>query len=456
MTDRGPALDELTSERERAPRSPTGSAWVRRGLAALVVVALGGLTVANLLGDGDERDRPPTRPTTSQQPSPEITPTSQPLSALRWTVRGDLADDTAFTSAVLDVARAKDPGAEKVLYAATLPDRSRLAFVATGYDDAGGPGFRSAGVQALHVSAGASPSVTGLTFAGDVTSPDALVGWAGHVRDGEVYAALLGRPAPLEAHVSSEIDYAKDGSAHRGWQPVRSRDGSAIVELGRETDPLVVARTPYGEDSYPLLMNVDGEPTEETRDKLVAAVRIDGLDDSYRGPKRAGVARAVVDGSWVMLDPRRADIRVLWSGRLEGKQRGALLLLRRPDGATFQLFVFQDEDGAVYPQGISPVPWDDAELVPWILQAGHPGVQQVLVNPSGAGTATIDPAGGEESLRVTIGRNGTGVLGADPSYLPRILRGAIITVLSPSGRRIVQLEWTAYSSEDDPYLLDSL
>jgi hypothetical protein len=449
-------LDELSSERDRdtSPHPGGRSAWLRRGLAALVVVLVGALTVPNLLGDGDDPEPPPVRPTTSQQTSPEITPTSQPLSALRWTVRGDLADDTDFAPAVLDVAREKDPTAEKVLYAATLPDRSRLALVATGYDGPGGLGFTAAGVQALHVSAGASPSVGDLTYAGEVTSPDALVGWAGHGRDGEVYAVLLARPAPLEAHVSSAIDYTRDGTAHRSWEPVRSRDGSAIVDLGRETDPLVVARTTYGEDTYPLLMTVDGEPTDESRDRRVAEVRVAGLDDSYRGPNRTEVPRAVVDGSWAVLDPRRADIRVLWSGLLERKQRGALLLLRRSDGPTFQLFVLQSRDGEVFAQGIRPVPWADAHIVPWIHQTGEPGTQELLINPSGAGTGTIASAAGDESMRLSIGRNGVAALGID-SFLSRTLDGALITVLSPSGRRVVQFEWTALG-EDDPYLLDSL
>ena len=110
-------LDELSSARERDPSpQPAGrSAWVRRGLAAFVVVALGALTVVNLVGGGDEPERLPLRPTPSEQPSREITPTSQPLSALRWTVRGDLADDTDFTDAALDVARQEGGPAEKVL-----------------------------------------------------------------------------------------------------------------------------------------------------------------------------------------------------------------------------------------------------------------------------------------------------------------------------------------------------
>jgi hypothetical protein len=130
-------------------------------------------------------------------------------------------------------------------------------------------------------------------------------------------------------------------------------------------------------------------------------------------------------------------------------------MLRRPDGPTFQLFVFQGDDGSVYPQGIRAVPWADADVVPWILQTGQPDVPQLFVNPSGAGTATIDPPGGEEPLRLRIGRNGLVELGNDPTLVSQTLPGALITVLSPSGRRIVQFEWTGLR-EDDPYVLDSL
>ena len=446
-------LDELSSARERdASAQPAGrSAWVRRVLAALVVVALGALTVANLLGDGDEPERPPMRPTPSQQPSREIAPTSQPLSALRWTVRGDLADDTEFTGVVLDVARSRDPAAEKVLYAATLPDRSRFALVATGYDDAGGS-FRSAGVTALHVPAGSAPAAGQLSFAGEVTNPDALVGWAGRSRSGEVYAVLLGRPVPLEARLSSAIDYSSDGTAHRGWVPVRSNDGSAIVELGTETDPLLVAWMRYGEEASPLLMSVGGDITPRARHVVAASLRIHGLDSSYRGPNRTELRSAVVDGSWALLDPRRTDIRVLWSGVVTGASRGALLLLRRPDGPTFQLFV-QGDGGAVSAQGIRHLPWADADVTPWIIGTGQPGEPLLVVNPTGAGTATIDPAGGENPWRLRIGRSGIADLGTDPALVSQLLPGTHITVVSPSGRRVVETEWTG---EDDPYVLDSL
>ncbi len=451
-------LDELSSARERdtSPQRAGRSAWARRGLAALVVVALGGLTVASVLGEGDEPERPPLRPTPSQQPSREITPTSQPLSALRWTVRGDLAGDTEFTDAALAAARVADPRTEKVLYAATLPDRSRLAFAAVGYDGSGGLGFQPSGVTALHVPAGSLPAAGHLSFAGEVTDPDALVGWAGRSRSGEVYVVLLGRPAPLSARLSSAIDYTKDGTAHRGWQPVRGRDGSAIVELGDETDPLVVAWTTYGEDSHPLLMPVGGDISPGARAAVAASLRIDGLDGSYRGPNRDELRMSVVDGSWAVLDPRRTDIRVLWSGVVTGESRGALLLLRRPDGPTFQLFV-QGERGAVYGHGIRHLPWADADVTPWIIQTqtGQPGAPQLLVNPSGAGTATIASAGGEDSVRLRIGRNGIAEIGAESWFIVRGQPGARITVLSPSGRKVVETEWSG-EEELDPYVLDSL
>ena len=447
-------LDELSSTRERdtSPQAGGRSAWVRRCLAALVAVAVGLLTVVNLLGDGDDPERPPLRPTPSQQQSIEVTPTSQPLSALRWTVRGDLADDAEFTSAVLDVVRQEGSRAETLLYAATLPDKSRLALLGEGYGDAAGLGFQTAGVTALHVPAGSLPAAGHLSFAGEVTNPDDLVGWAGRSRSGEAYAVLLGRPAPLSARLSSAIDYTKDGSARRGWQPVRGRDGSAIVELGSDTDPLVVAWTTYGEDSEPVLMSVAGELTPRVRSDVAASLHVDGLAGSYRGPDRVELRRAVVDGSWAVLDPRQADIRVLWSGVVDGAQRGALLLLRRPDGPTFQLFV-QGDDSAVSPHGIRHLPWADADVTPWILHSERPGSPLLLVNPSGAGTATIGPAGGEDPWRLRIGRNGIADLGNDQGLVAQLEAGAHITVLAPSGREIVETEWI---NENDPYVLDSL
>lgn len=455
MTDRGPALDELTSERDRpAAGRTTRSAWVRRGLAAAALVAAAAVLGPSLLSGGDEPDPPRREPTASPGPTSAPPPTEPPLSALRWTLRGDLAGDAAFTAAALAVVQAVDPTVERVLYAGTLPDHSRIVLVGAGDQDSSGLAFRGAGMQALHVPAGAAPSAGRISFAGHVASPDDIAGWAGRARNGEVVAVLLGRPVPLDAQVSTTIDYSDDGRVGRSWQPARGRDGSAIVELGHDTDPLVVARTTSDEPTEPLLMAVDGDLTPKTRSAVAAKVRIGGLDSSYRGPARRDLPFAVVDGAWTLLDPRRADIRVAWSGRIRGRQRGALLVLRRPDGPTFQLFVLDGDDGYAYPQGVRHVPWGEADQVPWILQTGQPGTPLTLVNPSGAGTVVIEPPGGQEPRRVRIGANGLANLGGDQAVDAHELSGAQITVLSPKGREVATTEWSE-SDNFDPFALES-
>ena len=453
MTDGVPARDELSSERDRGtvPAS-SGSPWVRRGLAAAVVVALAAVVGPNLVAGGDAPERPRPEPSASREPLVEATPAPRPLSPLLWPVRGDLAGDSRFAAAALAAARERTRAAEKVLYAATLPDGSRLALVAASDQPASGYAYRGAAVQALHVPVGAEPAASRHSFAGSVASPDDLAGWAGHGRGGEVFAVLLGRPVPLEAQVSSAILYTKVGTASRSWQSVSSRDGSAIVRLGRDTDPLVVARTPYGENTYPLLMTVDGDLTEAARDAVAARVTVEGLDGSYRGPPSAALLRAVVDGTWVLFDPRRADVRVVWSGLVGGGQRGALLRMRRPDGATFQLFALQDEGGGTFAQGLRHVPWADGDVVPWVLETGQTGAPLLLVNPSGAGTALVSRLRGEEPLRVRIGRNGLANLGGDQGVAMRRLSGAALTVLSPSGRELVETEWAEFG-ESDPFVV---
>ena len=456
MTDRGPALDELTSERAQAPRVPTRSAWVRRGLAGAALVAAVALLGPSLLSQGDKPDEPRPEPTTSPGPTSRPPPTEPALSALRWTVRGDLAGNTEFAEAALAAVRVEDPGAEKVLYAGTLPDRSRIALVGTGTGpEASGFAFRGATVHALHVPAGKAPSAGRVTFAGGVESADGLAGWAGRVRNGEVVAVLLGRPTPLDAQVSTAIDYSEDGDISRSWEPVHSRDGSAVVELGRDTDPLVVARTTYDDTIDPLLMSVDGDLTPRSREAVAAQVRVAGLDGAYRGPARRELRRAVVDGAWALLDPRSADIRVLWSGRMGAHRRGALLLVRRSDGPTFQLFVFQEADGRAFPQGMRHLPWAGADTVPWILQTGQPETPLTLVNPTGAGTAVIEPPGGQAARRVPIGRDGTANLGDDQAIDAHELSGSVITVLSPKGREVATTTWSEAGYDFDPFALES-
>lgn len=457
MTDRGPALEELTSERDRpAAQGPTRAVWVRRGLAGAVVVAVAAVLGPSLLSDGDKPTPPRPQPTDSPMVTSPPEPSEHPLSALQWTVRGDLAGDNEFAAAALAVARTSDQTMERVMYAATLPDTSRIALVGAGdRDGTTALAFRGANVQALHVPAGAAPSKGTLSYAGQISSPDALAGWAGRIRSGAVVAVLLGRPVPLGAQISTVIDYRDDGSSSRTWQPVRGRDGSAIVDLGRATDPVLVARTTYDESLDPLVMDLDGalSITPRSRNSVAANVRVAGLDSgSYRGPSPRELRRAVVDGMWALFDPRQANIRVLWSGRLAPGKRGALLLVRRADGPMFQLFVFQLGTGETYPQGVRHVPRAQADLLPWITQTGQPGTPLLLVNPSGEGTAVLKPPGAAVR-RVKIGADGLANLGDDQALASRELSGSQIRVLSTTGRRVVSTDWPN-AGDFDPFVLD--
>ena len=392
--------------------------------------------------------------TSSQQPTHEVTPTSQPLSALRWTVRGDLADDAEFTAAVLDVARANNPATEKVLYAATLPDRSRLPLCwGTATRTLPGPGFEPAGVTAFHVPAGSSPAAGRLSFAGEVTDPDSLVGWAGRSRGGDVYVVLLGRPAPLAARLSSAIDYTSDGGA--GAAGSRS-----AVETGRRSSSSATTPTrsswrgrrtarPRPRCSCPS----GATSRRSARHDVAASLHIDGLDGAYGGPDRTELRNAVVDGSWAVLDPRRADIRVLWSGVVVGRSRGALLApagRARPSSSSSRARAGRSPcKASATCRGRTPTSPRGSS------GPAEPGAPLRVVNPSGAGSATIAPAGGEEPVRLRIGRSGLAEIAAESSFLARTLPGAVITVRSPSGRQVVETEWTG-EDELDPYVLDSL
>ena len=425
--------------------------WRGSGLVAVVAVAaaVGPGLVANS-DDAERRQRP--EPSASAKASASPTPTPDSPSALRWRARGDLADDTEFVAAALAAAQRQEPTAEKVLYAGTLPDSSRLAFVAVNdLSYSGGLAFRNTGVLALHVPAGASVQDGRLSDAGGISSADDLTGWAGHVGNGRVVAVLLGRPAPLDAQISVRIRYRPDGSAGRGWRGVGGRDGSAVVELGRDVDPLVAARARNpGPGSYPTLMAVDGQVTGDRFDELARDTVIRGLGDSYAGPPARALRRAVVDGSWVLLDSRQADVAVLWSGGLGRGERGALLRLRRADGATFQLFAFQHQDH-VFPEGVRHVPWAEADVLPWLFESGDPGRPMLLINPTGAGTASVSYPD-EPPRVVTFGANGTARFGVGAPSAPNLYR-AVIEVRAPTGELVVKSALNGVSN-DDPFALD--
>jgi hypothetical protein len=130
-----------------------------------------------------------------------------------------------------------------------------------------------------------------------------------------------------------------------------------------------------------------------------------------------------------------------------------LLVVRRADGPTFQLFVMQFGAGRVYPQGVRHVPWAHADQLPWITQTGELGTPLFLVNPSGRGTVVLQPAGAAQR-RVVIGADGLANLGDDQAVASTELSGSTVRVLSTSGRTVASIDWPN-EGDFDPFALAS-
>ena len=150
------ADDVLGSHRDDNDGGPLGRLPRHWRVAAVVVlvVAAAALVGPDLVSSpgaenaarGDRRESPP--PARSPQPGPSRPPAAD----LR--VRGDLADDPVFVDAALRRVLAGHPDVDRVLYAGTLPDGGRVAFVGRDRDDA--EGVRALDVYALTVPPGAS------------------------------------------------------------------------------------------------------------------------------------------------------------------------------------------------------------------------------------------------------------------------------------------------------------
>lgn len=449
--------DELSS----GPDGPRGgrfsrSPWLARGVG-LLALAVGAVVLGPGLVSSSQRSpradgRGPGPTATASAPTPS--PSRRPGVATVWRVRGNLAADRSFAQAAMARVGRERPGAGKVLYAATLPDGGRVAVLAVRPQDLGIDVGSALEVMSLHVPPRVPVEDGDVTQSGGIASPDDLAGWAGHGTDGHVYVVVLGRPAPLTARVSGRIDYHPDGSATRRWREVGARDGSALVDLGTRTDRLVVVGPASVGASPPVLLEVDGwgGGRQPAPDVVVQGVRA----ASYRGPSQDGLARALTDVSTEVLDLARTDVRVVWSGRLSPQRRAALVVLRRPDGPTFQAFAVEDDtttasDGGVgvWLQGPRSVPWSDATRVPWLFSSGEPGQDVLLVNPSGRGTASVVSAGQPPA-----------VVHLDARGLARLPAGVgdpfgdidtVVTVRSPSGRLVSKTQFERQQLAD-PYL----
>jgi hypothetical protein len=404
------------------------------GAAGVALVAAAAVVVGPGLVSNPDPGRPAARPAATAPPVAADAP-----------VRGDLASDLAFLRQVLGTVRAQHPDADRVLYAASLPDGGRVAFV--GRDRVEPPGTRALDVYAIRVLPGEPVRSGTVTVVGrGLVESTALMGWAGRGTDGSVYAALLSASGPLVGQVSPGIDYFPDGSAFRQWRDVRSPDGSLVVDLGPQTDPALFARSRASPAEVPIMMVLHGEQTTDPR-----TFELTGVGTGYAGPPPDLLADAVLDGCRHLFDLRNASVRVIWSGRIGRGQDGALLRVRRADGSAFQLLVGDSGGRQLFVHGPLRIPWEVADVLPWLFESGDPSRPLVLINPTGPGTASVSYP--EEPPRVVrVGRAGTALFGVGAPASPNLYR-ALVEVRSPKGEVVVKAPLTTVSSQD-PFLLD--
>lgn len=427
--------DESSGWLQRRPR-------VGQVLGVVVLLGVAAFVGPNLLADDDRRADP--RPTETSSGPP---PTPPDPVGIDWPIRGDLADDPVFVPAALSRVRRDRPAADRVLFATTLPDGSRLALVAGAPDGPPDSAGTRALVHALTVPTDA-PIYTGAveTVGRDIHESD-LVGVATRGRDSRVYAVLLAGPGPLVAQISARVDHRPDGGATRQWRDVGGADGAAVVDLGAETDPAVFARSRATRAALPVVMEVQG-----VIDGPAGRVEIGDADvGGYAGPDRAVLTRAVRDTCRALLRLADADIRVIWSGDLRGGFRSALLRIRRADGPAYQLLVGQTVTGETFAHGPLNVPWADADVMPWVFESGDPSTPLLVINPTGRGTASVSHPD-EPPRLVRFEADGLAPLGAGAPSASNLF-GAVIEVRSTSGQLVVKAAVRTVSSAD-PLVLD--
>jgi hypothetical protein len=192
----------------------------------------------------------------------------------------------------------------------------------------------------------------------------------------------------------------------------------------------------------PTLVEVGGRRSVPSPGEVTVA----GISSpSYAGPDRTvlvdGLARAVGQ----LFDLREAAAKVIWSGRLAGglsesgqriTGRGAQVILRRDDGATFQAFVFADRAGPGESSIANAVRWSVADRLPYAFSSYAEGAPLVLINPSGPGSATITPTA-RPPMRVQFNAEGVATVTDDAVAGPNI-SGAGVVVHDPSGNTVLR------------------
>jgi hypothetical protein len=435
------AGDLLTSGPE--PSGPHRSPWIWR-IAG--VLAVGVLAVTAGPGLFSSHGAAPPKPAASPGPTDpsdpadlsggsgdlELDPTSphdNPL--LGWTARGpDIG--TPFVTAALARMRAEGRHVAHVLWAGSLDGQDHVVVVS----------YRMAPVQresddleigALRIDRESQLATASTVTIGYVGRPEDLVGMAWHGTDNHTRLLMLSYPESRPLQISATADYRGNGKITRRWRAAKFNDGVLVTDLGRHVDPTFVVRPmDLSSQTDPILVDVAGLPgPPSARQVDIVGAR----SPSYAGPARGVLVETLGQAMHSYANLRTADVRVVWSGQIRISSRssgayvrGALLVVRRQDGATFQVFVYARPRDRLGVSTVYPVRWSVADQLPYAFAIeGH----YLLISPNGPGSVVIRPAVGD-SLRAQLDGDGTARVDG-PS-----LNGARVVVRDPVGRILLR------------------
>ena len=293
--------------------------------------------------------------------------------------------------------REERPNVDRLLWVGSLDGSDQVAVAAYRPEPDRSPGD---GVQvaALRVTRAADVARAGSEPMGTCTRPGGMVGLAWRGDDKHTRILVLASPAPMPVQVSSVIEYHASGRIGRQWRDAELDNGTLVTDLGVRADPVIVVRpTDLGSPTRPALVQVHGLPEPPGADEVSVAGT---SSPSYDGPNVTLLVESLAKAVSMLFDLRDCDSRVLWSGELAGgfsetgekiTGHGALVRVQRRDGPVFQAFVFSDPTGAFASSTADPVPWSVADRLPYAFTTYQDAAPLLLINPTGAGTATLSP-----------------------------------------------------------------
>ena len=429
-------VDLLASARQG--EGPGVSPWIWRIAALLALGVLAAVAGPGLLSSLNPRQ--PHSSAASGRPLPLVMhPNETFVPAPRWAARGPEVG-SAIAAAEVTRIRHELPGVDRLLWAGSLDGHDRVVLVSY-RPQPNASRIDAARVAALRVRRASDIPTARIQPIG-YFSDASVVGLAWQGDDHHTRLLLLARPAPMRMLVSSVVDYHPSGQISRRWRDVELTDGVVVTDLGLHVDPAVVVRpNNISSSTSPVLVQVQGRPElPRFHDVTVAGVS----SPSYAGPEPRLLVASLAQSVQLLFDLRDADSKVLWSGTIASGRRepgelitgrAALVLMRRHDGAMFQAFIYSDAMIALNSFHASAVRWSLADRMPYAFSTHEVGAPVLLVNPSGTGSATVDPGFGRP-LRVRFDANGIATLAADGNEAATV-DGARVVIRDPSGRTVL-------------------